>query len=678
MNPGPRPGIPTATSANRTGWGLFIAEIWVLFSAWCSLCSWGLSICGRLDAAGYSVSFLIGFVLLLLWIKRAGMPPLPATPWKRALTLWHKRFRPAGTGLPFLFLIAALLTLAGGALYAPANYDALTYRLPRVFHWLAEGRWHWIDTPVTRMNYSGAGFEWLMTPLFVFTRSDRFLFLLNFLPWLLLPGAIFACFREMGVRPRVAWYWMWVFPLGQCYLLQAGSIGNDSYAALYILLSVCLALRAGRSGRAGELWIAAIAAALCTGSKAANLPLLLPFVIAAWPARRLIAAHKTAFLPIALICLAVSFLPLAILNHVNSGSWTGDPTNFGQMELRNPVAAFTGNALQLAIHNFEPPVLASALNGAIGRLSRAHFMQALMRAYPRLTLQTGPFPGEEGAGAGIGISLLFLISLAAWRWKPRGGTPVPARAAEKATGYRIALGAWIALAVYMAKIGSEAAPRLVAAYYPLCFALALLHPGNAALLNRKWWRITAALAALSVFPGFILSPCRPLWPATTILRALAARHPQSPFIQRMNTAYGVYSLRPRLFAPVIRDIPSGENVIAFLGTYDDPTASLWMPFGARRVVEFFPGNESRIFSRFQHDGKILLIASRTGIDMYYGKTPEAWISGRGARILAQESFIVKIQRGAPENWYVLELKAPGDAGKVETRPMEESGSDSGK
>ncbi len=34
----------------------------------------------------------------------------------------------------------------GGLIHAPANYDGLAYRIPRVLHWLAEGRWHLIET----------------------------------------------------------------------------------------------------------------------------------------------------------------------------------------------------------------------------------------------------------------------------------------------------------------------------------------------------------------------------------------------------------------------------------------------------------------------------------------------------------------------------------------------------
>ena len=58
---------------------------------------------------------------------------------------------------PAIFLLLASLVFLGGVLYAPNNYDALTYRLPRMLNWLAAGQWFWIPTINERMNYSTTG-----------------------------------------------------------------------------------------------------------------------------------------------------------------------------------------------------------------------------------------------------------------------------------------------------------------------------------------------------------------------------------------------------------------------------------------------------------------------------------------------------------------------------------------
>ena len=65
--------------------------------------------------------------------------------------------------------------------------------------------------------------------LLLFTRSDRGIFLLNFVPFLLLPGLLFSFWTRLGVRGRIGWHWMWLLPTGYSFLLQAGSAGSDIY-----------------------------------------------------------------------------------------------------------------------------------------------------------------------------------------------------------------------------------------------------------------------------------------------------------------------------------------------------------------------------------------------------------------------------------------------------------------
>jgi len=70
---------------------------------------------------------------------------------------WNlRRFR---RPLPLVYLLTAILAAFGGALHAPNNYDALTYRFPRMLHLVGRFRLHWISTPTLRMNVSGTDFD---------------------------------------------------------------------------------------------------------------------------------------------------------------------------------------------------------------------------------------------------------------------------------------------------------------------------------------------------------------------------------------------------------------------------------------------------------------------------------------------------------------------------------------
>jgi hypothetical protein len=183
-------------------------KLWIWLSVLASLAGWSLSAIGQLNRAGYVVFFAVAVVLIFLCRKKFDLPAAGSFPsWEKIL----RRFR---RPLPCAFALLALLVFVGGVIYPPSNYTGLNYHLARVLQWISHGGWCWIHTPIVRMNYSGCAFEWLTTPVVLFTNSDRAIFLVNFIPFLLLPGMIFSVFTRLGVRARVAWSWMWLLPTG--------------------------------------------------------------------------------------------------------------------------------------------------------------------------------------------------------------------------------------------------------------------------------------------------------------------------------------------------------------------------------------------------------------------------------------------------------------------------------
>ncbi|MDW8310721.1 MAG: hypothetical protein RMK20_15220, partial [Verrucomicrobiales bacterium] len=271
------------------GW----VKVWIWLSAWASATGWALSALGWLHRTGYLVSAALALGLWLA-LRARGSPSVPragAFSQARWIGIRLRRFQRL---LPLSFLMFAALVLVSGLIYAPSNHTGLSYRIPRVLHWLAEEGWHWIHTPNYRMNNRACGMEWLSTPLLLFTRSDRALFLLNFVPFLLLPGLCFSLFRQLGVAPRVAWRWMWLLPTGYSFLLQAGGIGNDAFPTVYALAAVDFALRARVSGRFSDAAASGLAAALLVGAKASNLPLLLPWAVAFAGACRAVLSRPVA------------------------------------------------------------------------------------------------------------------------------------------------------------------------------------------------------------------------------------------------------------------------------------------------------------------------------------------------------------------------------------------------
>src|SRR5208337_2610758 len=220
-----------------------LVRLWLWISAFASAAGWTLSAFGQLNRTGYGIAFAVFVILLFLGRKELGLVPGGKLfCWKKFL---HRFRRP----LPLCFATLAVLIFLGGVIYPPTNYTGLSYRLPRALQWLAHGQWFWIHTPDYRMNDRACGIEWLTAPLLLFTKSDRALFLLNFIPFLLLPGLVFSMFTRLGVRARVAWQWMWLLPTGYIYMLQAGSAGNDAFSTVYALAAIDFGLRARTSRR---------------------------------------------------------------------------------------------------------------------------------------------------------------------------------------------------------------------------------------------------------------------------------------------------------------------------------------------------------------------------------------------------------------------------------------------
>ena len=158
----------------------------------------------------------------------------------------------------------------------------------------------------------------------LFTRTDRLIFLINWISYLMLPGLIFSVFLRLQVRPRVSWWWMWFLAAGWCFVMQAGSDANDTFAAIYALAAMDLALRANEKKSVTNLWLSLLAAALLTGAKQNNIPWFLPWLLAAWPGWRLLRTPRpVGTFAVAAVGLFISAVPVTAFNIIHAGNWQG-------------------------------------------------------------------------------------------------------------------------------------------------------------------------------------------------------------------------------------------------------------------------------------------------------------------------------------------------------------------
>jgi hypothetical protein len=625
-----------------------LVRLWLWVSVLATVAGWTLSVPGQLHRPGYAVFFAVFIAIVFLCRRELGWIPCKK---QSCAKRFLRRFR---RPLPFCFAVLALLVFLGGVLYPPSNYTGLNYRLARVLQWLAHGQWCWIHTPIFRMNNRACGIEWLTAPLLLFTNSDRALFLLNFIPFLLLPGLVFSVFRRLGVRARVAWHWMWLLPTGYNFLLQAGGIANDTFPTVYALAALDFGCRAWVTRRPADLWHSFLAVALLTGAKASNLPLLLPWAILIFMLLPILRRQLVMTALVIFLAAVVSFLPTAILNVHYLGDWSGLSIERAGINMKNPLIGVWGNALLLLLNNFVPPLFPIAGWWNQHALSvLPHFLMAPMVANFEQGFHTlGELPTEDWAGIGFGLSLLLLISVPAaflvGRHAKQNGKPVqliPARLCRW-----VVIAPWLALLAYGMKSGMVTPQRLIAPYYPLLLPLLLSGAGQSQIVRRGWWRAMVGGVLLLALVVLVLSPDRPLWPAKTILSKALARHPHQRLIARSLKVYTVYSERSDALAGVRALLPPDIKVVGFIGTEDDCDISLWRPFGERRVEHFFltdPPEQIRQHVQYVAVGGFNLKSHDTILD--------AWLQSSGAELVATTNATLKISEGL-QPWYLVRFK----------------------
>ena len=627
---------------------LRLAGCWLLWSAWCSLTGWGLSAINHLDGRGHLAALPILIVAILFWLK--------STVTERNefsnITKWRRRFfRPA----PLIYLtIVGLSLLAALVNPNPWSFDSSTYRLPRILYWWSAHHWFWIGTLDHRLDYSSVGFELQMLPLIELTHSDRFLFLLNWLPLLLMPALVFLVFRACGVNGRSARRWMWLLPTGYCFALQSSGLQNDGYAVNYLLAAIAFAACAFHSRRSSGLWFALLAAALLTGAKVSNLPLLLPLGVFLLPALTQVKWLNWKIIFVALLAAGCSFLPMAYLSWEYTGDWAGDSVDQWGIKTHGVAGAVAANLILLAKDAAQLPYFPGSqhVNAILTGFNQSHFVHWLEQAHWQfMGVHFGEmvYEGPAGPGFGLAFYVLFLLAAAAL---VKTTASAFASTENLPRAWRIAPWlAWIAYAVYLAKLGSDHSPRIAAAYYPLLLITLLRWPRVAAVERKKISGVLAGCAAATLIPVIILTPARPLIPIQTL-----ARVTHNPAIGKIAEQYHFWDYLRDDLAPLREQLPPDANCVGFAGGFHDTAYGLWKPFGSRDIIELgVPAGPHAPLP--PADLKYAVVTTR-GLSERYNLSLNEWLSAVGGQIIFEYPRNVMLDaHSAPkyESWYLVKL-----------------------
>ena len=625
---------------------------WVMLCALLNMTGWILSAMGKLNFTGYCVVLTLAGAVTGWWWRSKS--PQVCTGFR------VRRFKRA---FPLAFAVVAMLALAGGLLHAPNNYDALAYRTPRVLQWLAEGGWHWIHTDFQRVNTRGCGIEWMTAPMLVFSGSDRFFFLINAVSFLLLPGLCYSVLTGLGVQKKVAWHWMWVIPTGYCYLLQAGSIGNDLFGATLALAAVDFALRAARERSATLGWLAVLAAALMTACKAFNLLLLLPWGMALLPAISSMLRRPIATLLVGTVALVISLLPTALLDVHYCGDWKGLKAEPVKLSTGEPLLHLGVNGVLITLHNFNPTInpLAGVWNGWIVDQIPSTLASRINAQFEDggAKFKLGEMQMEEAAGLGCGVSLL-LLPVFVGRFRARRRTWIEWGSVLLGPAFLVPASTALVMIYFFTQSGLGCPARYLAPSYVFLLAPLLFLPRAGELLQRRWWRNLAmfgfALAALLL----IATPARPLWPAQTVLRLLHAETSASPLLKRVWAVYSVYGDRANGFAPVRAMLPPDLKVLGLV-TFDDPETSLWRPFGSLRIQHVTRADDAQAL---RSRGVEMVLVSEYLIAVNENSTIKQWLTRNDAEIVSSFELTLRASLG-PTRWHLVRVRPnPEDAGRI--------------
>ncbi|HEV2318364.1 MAG TPA: hypothetical protein VGV18_01335, partial [Verrucomicrobiae bacterium] len=129
-----------------------------------------------------------------------------------------------------------------------------------------------------------------------------------------------------------------------------------------------------------------------------------------------------------------------------------------------------------------------------------------------------------------------------------------------------------------------------------------------------------------------------------------ASHSNSTMVARVDEVYTVYRERNHAFAPVLAELPPETRVLGLI-SYDDPTTSLWQPFGSRQIACVKPSDSA---AWLKSRGVQYILARST---LFGDRFPDFtdWREKMNAVDIRELTLNLRAGTG-PVKWYLLKLK----------------------
>lgn len=191
--------------------------------------------------------------------------------WSRFLR--HHPMQMVGRGiqknkfLSFALFYFLVFTFLGAVLYAPNTYDAMTYHMTRIMHWLQNENVAYVITNDQRLNYQLPLAEYLIMHIQLLFTKDYFANLIQWNAYVTSIVAVSQIAAELGLNRRMQLLSGFVMALVPNIIFQSQSTQNDLTTGSFLLLFVLFMLKLCRTVSFRTILLAGIAMGLALATK---------------------------------------------------------------------------------------------------------------------------------------------------------------------------------------------------------------------------------------------------------------------------------------------------------------------------------------------------------------------------------------------------------------------------
>lgn len=480
--------------------------------------------------------------------------------WKQAPPPERARFLAAWAS-PWPCLIV-LLILTQIALYPPTMHDSLSYRLPRIFMALQEGKITNLVTPDWRMNSMPWGWEMMAMP-FAIINQINYVKIVNLIAFLLTYQILFdfsykGDTKESERRARLTAI---AFATAPVIITQASSTSNDLYTGALLLIGAYFIRKYEEKPSQFPVMASLLALLLAANVK----PQFLVFG-AAWLAWWLFSP-STPWRAVSWKVLAIAFLPylivspilLLVSNYMSHGALLGDSTGQLTGAKTTPIVMALAGTIQFLFTQFQLPVFPASETFS-NFLNSIPGMSWLNQQVPKFRPSVSFITLIDNASFGlVHFSLICVGLFLAFR--------TPSRQ-EKIWIITVSFGFLIS--------ASQVVPSSIGRSFMgfICLLLPIACPAIAARCDSARMRFACLTCTLLGLLSMALNPSCPLWPSDTIEQAFKDRNITQ--LSAEVAKYNNYRKRSNTGAGILDEVPKGEP-IGVLIRQVTPMINLWTP-----------------------------------------------------------------------------------------------------